>query len=412
MREAPALRIGPEVLERGRPDGPLAGRTFVVKDLIDVRGVATGAGNPTWLAEHAPAISSAPAVSLLIEAGATCIGKAHTDELAYSLAGSNAHYGAPPNPAAPGRLTGGSSSGSASAVAAGVADLALGTDTGGSIRVPASYCGLVGFRPTHGRIDAAGVVPLAPSFDTVGILSRTVATAAAAATTLLRGASERSGAGKVGELSESRGPVPPARVVVLEAAFAVCDPGVSASVDSAAQALAAGWGVPLARSEMAPAVLRDGARAFTVLQSREAWTAHGAWVQRNEASMGAEVAARFRAGAQVTEDAWRSAAQLRARMRIELGELLAGSVLVLPSAPTVAAPREAEGPARAAARRSAILQLTCLAGMIGAPALSLPLAEVDGLPVGVCLIGAPGTDEALLRLPTWGAGPTIGRTRR
>ncbi|MGD1879287.1 MAG: amidase family protein, partial [Kiloniellaceae bacterium] len=158
----------------GAGDGPLAGLTFGAKDLFDVAGHRTGCGNPTWAATHEPATAHARAVALCLDAGADLRGKTHTDELAYSLMGANAHYGTPVNPAAPDRLPGGSSSGSAAAVAAGLVDFALGSDTGGSVRLPASFCGLYGLRPTHGRIDVSGMVPLAPSFDAVGWFAASV----------------------------------------------------------------------------------------------------------------------------------------------------------------------------------------------------------------------------------------------
>src|SRR4051812_37676361 len=154
-------------------DGPLRGLRFAVKDLIDVAGHRTGCGNPTWLATHPPANVSAVCVEQLLAAGAQCEGKTITDELAFSLLGENHHYGTPLNPAAPDRVTGGSSNGSASAVACGLVDFAIGTDTGGSVRVPASNCGLWGWRPSHGLISVAGVMPFAPTLDTVGRFART-----------------------------------------------------------------------------------------------------------------------------------------------------------------------------------------------------------------------------------------------
>src|SRR6476620_7685128 len=153
-------------------DGPLRGLRFAVKDLIDVAGHPTGCGNPTWLATHPPASVSAICVEQLLAAGAQCEGKTITDELAFSLLGENHHYGSPLNPAAPDRVTGGSSNGSASAVACGLVDFALGTDTGGSVRVPASNCGIWGWRPSHGLISLAGVMPFAPTLDTVGVFTR------------------------------------------------------------------------------------------------------------------------------------------------------------------------------------------------------------------------------------------------
>ena len=155
-----------------RGDGALAGRRFAVKDVFEVAGRVACFGNPTWLATHAPAAATAPALRALMGAGAHLAGYTVTDELAFSLTGVNAFYGTPVNPASPGRVPGGSSSGSASAVAGGLCDFALGTDTGGSVRVPASHCGVFGFRPSHGAIPLTGVLPFAPRFDTVGWFAR------------------------------------------------------------------------------------------------------------------------------------------------------------------------------------------------------------------------------------------------
>src|SRR5262245_37205464 len=152
--------------------GPLDGLSFAVKDLIDVAGWKTGCGNPTWRDSHPAAVMHAVCVEQLLQAGAHCFGKTISDEMAFSLLGQNHFYGTPLNPLAPERVPGGSSSGSASAVACALVDFALGTDTGGSVRVPASNCGIWGLRPSHGRISLAGVMPFAPAFDTVGVLAR------------------------------------------------------------------------------------------------------------------------------------------------------------------------------------------------------------------------------------------------
>ena len=132
--------------------GALSGLTFAAKDIIDVEGHITGCGNPDWLRTHEKALRTAPCIRRLIEAGATLVGKTVTEELATGLTGENIHYGAPINVNAPGRVSGGSSSGSAAAVAAGLVDFSLGSDTGGSVRAPASFCGIYGVRPTHGRV--------------------------------------------------------------------------------------------------------------------------------------------------------------------------------------------------------------------------------------------------------------------
>src|SRR4030088_1057411 len=159
---------------RGSGKGPLAGLAMAVKDIFDIAGHRTGFGNPDWLGTHPPATQTAPAVRQLIDAGADMAGRTLNDELAYSPSRENIHSGTPLNTACPERVPGGSSSGSAAAVAAGLVDFALGTDCGGSVRLPASYCGIIGSRPTHGRVSDKGVLPFGPSFDVVGWFARDI----------------------------------------------------------------------------------------------------------------------------------------------------------------------------------------------------------------------------------------------
>nr|XP_028954738.1 amidase 1-like [Malus domestica] len=154
-------------------DLPLSGLTFAVKDIFDVAGRVTGFGNPDWARTHPAAESTAPAVSAILSGGATSIGITVMDEMAYCMNGENKHYGTPRNPCAPDRVPGGSSSGSAVAVAVGLADFSLGTDTGGSVRILHRIVEFLGFRPSHGVISTSGVTPLAQSFDTVGEKSMT-----------------------------------------------------------------------------------------------------------------------------------------------------------------------------------------------------------------------------------------------
>uniref|UniRef100_A0A2P2MRR8 Uncharacterized protein MANES_09G165600 n=1 Tax=Rhizophora mucronata TaxID=61149 RepID=A0A2P2MRR8_RHIMU len=151
---------------------PLSGLTFAVKDIFDMDGHVTGFGHPDWARTHSAATSTAPAVLAVLRGGAICVGKTVMDEMAYCINGENKHYGTPTNPCAPDRVPGGSSSGSAVAVGAKLVDFSLGTDTGGSVRVPASYCSILGFRPSYNAISTAGVIPLAQSFDTVGWFAR------------------------------------------------------------------------------------------------------------------------------------------------------------------------------------------------------------------------------------------------
>ena len=382
------LRIGPELLARGRPGGPLSGVTLAVKDVIDVAGIPTGAGNPAFLDDAPPAPRHAAAVSRLLDAGADVIGKAHTDEFAFSLSGTNAHYGTPRNPRAPGRVPGGSSSGSASAVASGIAEIALGTDTAGSIRVPASYCGVWGLRPTHGRVPLEGVLPLAPSFDTCGLLAATGELLERAGLPLLGAASSASSAS-----SASR---PPTALVLASDLLAAADPDVAAAVAAAAERLAADLNVPLSQARLAEGLLDAWLEAFRGRQFVEAWRAHGAWIQARRPPMGPGVAARF-ATAKATPPAAAKAARAAGdEVRAALDRVLPpGGALVLPAAATVAPVPDLDAAAKEALR-SGTARVTTIAGLAGAPAVSLPLAAVDGRPVGVSLLARPGEDERLL----------------
>ncbi|WP_069467004.1 amidase family protein, partial [Actinacidiphila rubida] len=357
----------------------LAGARLAVKDVIDIAGVPTGSGHPALLAAARPAPAHADAAARLLAAGARYTGKTHTDELAYSLGGTNAHYGAQANPAAPGRLAGGSSSGTAAAVAGRLADIGLGTDTAGSIRVPASYCGLYGLRPTHRRADRTGMAPLAPSFDTPGLLTRTLPLLAAGAAALLDGSGEDG---------------PPRRLLVPADLWACAADQVRAVLRPRADGLGRALGLrpdpaPLFDAG-APVAHGRALELFSLVQAAEVWRAHGPWVRRERPSFGPNVAARLARAERISpreEDAARADV---ARVRGWLARRLDGAVLVVPATPT-AAPRWG---AAASGDRSALLGLTCVAGLGGLPAVALPAGSP--LPVGLCVLGPPGSDEALL----------------
>ena len=376
------LRVGPEALATGADTGPLAGVTLAVKDLVDVAGIETGLGNPDVLAAAAPAPAHAAAVARLLAAGASVIGKAHTDEFAYSLSGTNAHYGTPVNPAAPGRVPGGSSSGSASAVASGVAQIAIGTDTAGSVRVPASYCGVYGLRPTHGRVSTDGVWPLAPSFDVVGVLAADGDLLQRAGLALLDGAGS--------------GASPPTSLVIATDLVAQADPRVAAAVTDAAHRLTAALGVPLVAAEAGAASLDAWARAFRGRQMVEAWRSDGAWLTAHRPRLGAGIAARFAAASAATDSDALASGPAGDEVAALLHRVLEpGAALVLPSTVSVAPPASLDPDANGRLR-GRLMRLTCLAGLAGAPAVSLPLAHAQGLPVGLCLVARPGEDERLL----------------
>ena len=366
----------------GAPDGPLHGLRFAAKDLFDVAGHPTGAGNPTWLATHAVPTAHSPVVATLLAAGATLAGKVLTDELAYSLHGDNVHHGAPVNARAPDRVTGGSSSGSAAAVAAGLVDFALGTDTGGSTRVPASYCGLWGLRTSHGALSADGLVPLHPSFDTITWLAHDA------------GCFERVGA----VLLPASGPVF-SRVLVLDDAAALADPEFAAPLQRVADAVATLLGTPAEHLDAAPGEqLTAWRQVYATAGAHEGWATHGAWITAQRPVFGPAIAARWQAASQVSDtaaaDARAQATRIRQQVRALLGD---DGVAVLPSAASLAPRRDAD-PAAVDAVRLRTMAITCIAGLAGLPQVNIPLAAPDGTPLGVSLLGPAGSDRALIAL--------------
>ncbi len=364
----------------GAATGPLAGVTFAAKDIFDVEGYVTGGGNPDWRATHAPATRTAWAVQALVDAGATMVGKTLTDEITRGILGENAHYGTPINPRAPERVPGGSSSGSASAVAGGLVDGALGSDTGGSVRVPGSFCGLYGIRPTHGRIPLDGLLMQAPSYDTIGWFARD-------ATLLAR----------LGEvLLQSHVPaMRPSRLVLAEDAFTLADPAVAQALRPWVERLARLIG-QATTIQLAPEGLAAWANQQNILQGREAWATAEDWIDQVNPRFSFEVSERYVLARQATEADITAAYALRAMIRQRLDTVLsADAVLCLPTTPT---PAPLRGERMSARRdvRARITMLTCIAGSTGRPQITLPVADVAGLPVGLSLAGAPGADELLL----------------
>jgi amidase len=367
---------------QGAPAGPLAGLTFAAKDLFDIAGHVTGAGNPDWLAMHAPAERTAPVVQALVDAGATMVGKTHTDELSRGIFGENAHYGIPINPNAPGRVPGGSSSGSAAAVAGRLVDFALGTDTGGSVRIPASFCGIFGIRPTHGRLSLDGVVGQAPSFDTVGWFARDADLLARVGEVLLA--------------SDVRRAPPPRHAIIATDAFAIAEPAAANALLPAAERIAAMIGGSEQRPISREVPLAGWFAHQRAVQGREAWATFGDWIDQHNPRFGFEIADNFLRGMHVDDAALAAGRAFGMARRAELIEALAADTVVL--LPTAPFPAPLLGQRRSAmwAQRTAISTLTTICGTLGAPQLSLPLAQVDGLPVGLSIMARPGGDEMLL----------------
>lgn len=363
--------------------GRLAGLTFAAKDLFDVAGYPTGAGSPHVLAMSGIKTRTAPVVQALLDAGARFVGKTHTDELAYSLNGKNAHFGTPLNGGAPDRIPGGSSSGSASAVSNGLCDTALGSDTGGSVRGPASHCGLLGIRPTHGRISLEGAYDLAPSFDTCGFFARDGATFA-----------------RVGDvlLGSDPHPLPDSPRLLLAAdAFAMLAMDVRGALATRFKAIEALLGkadlVEVASTGFEPLYW-----AFRRLQGREAWEVDGSMIERFAPPLGPGVAERFAFARAVSDDEVAESDACRAQFRERLGRLLGhDGIMILPTMPDVA-PLLSEPEADLDAYRNAALNLLCLSGLAGTPQITIPLATRLGAPLGLSIMGPTGSDLSLLRL--------------
>lgn len=375
----------------------LEGVRVAVKDLFDVAGMVTGAGNPT-LAAGPPVSRDAAAVAALRAAGAQVVAKVATDELAMGMFGVNSHYGTPANPAAPDRVPGGSSSGSASAVAAGDADLGLGTDTGGSIRVPASFCGLVGLRPTHGRISLEGVRPMAPGFDTVGLLAADVSGVADAFDTLIGPAAVPAPGSAAVPASApitqpAAGPREVTDLVLLTDLVDRAEPAVAERTRECAQAWAGQLGLGLREAGLAAG--ENLVEIFWPLMSRQLWESNGAWVETENPVLGEGIAERIAAAGLTGDGEVAAAEQARAELRSRLAELLDGAIAVLPTTIDVA-PLRTSTHADLMAFRDRNLALIVPASLCGAPQLTLPVGQDRGAPFGVSLLGLPDDDELLL----------------
>ncbi|MGW9331488.1 amidase [Bosea sp. NPDC055594] len=359
--------------------GALSGLTLAVKDLFDIKGYPTGAGSPTVLAQSGIKTRTAPVVKALLDTGARFIGKTHTDELAFSLNGKNAHFGAPVNPAAPDRITGGSSSGSMAAVAGRLADIALGSDTGGSVRAPASYGGLFGIRPSHGRLSLKRAWPLAESFDTAGFFTRDGETFARVAEVLF---------------GKDRVTLPERpRLLLADDLFAQAVPEAERILRNAVQRI-----VPLLGQPQSVRAVRDMDAlywAFRWLQGREAWEADGPMIERFAPPLGPGVAERFAFGRSVSDAEVARGETVRRDFRARLAKLLGqDGVLLLPTVPDIA-PLVSAGESELDDFRNRALRLLCLAGLSGFPQISIPVAHRDDAPLGLSVIGPKGSDKSL-----------------
>ncbi len=382
----PVQALVPHTLKEpliGAGSGPLTGLTFMVKDLFAIKGRKVSNGNPSFYEHATPARETAPVIERLLASGASCTGITICDEFFYSVLGSNAHYGQPVNSRAPKHVTGGSSCGSAAAVAGKMCDFALGSDTGGSIRVPASFSGLYGLRPTFGRIATRGATPMAPSFDTVGFLAREAELFRTIGRVLLEG-EHLDGSIEALILAED----------FFLHAEASADQGLWQVLDKLAGALP-----KPEHMEIAGDALDDWRNAFRLIQGFEIQSTLLPFIRSHNTHLGPGVKERFEAAAGITYREAEEARHLRARIKARLEALVKpGTLIVLPTTPTLPPERGIPDGASFSEFRNNTLAYTCLSGHSGLPQVSIPATEAAGCPIGLSFIGWRGGDEALLDL--------------
>ncbi|MFC0389289.1 amidase [Muricoccus vinaceus] len=362
-------------------DGPLSGLTFAAKDLYDVAGVPTTYGNPDWARTHPVPQATAGAVLTLAEAGARFLGKTKTVELAFGLTGENAWYGTPLNPRAPDRFPGGSSCGSASAVASGEVDIALGSDTGGSVRIPASYCGIFGIRPSWGAVSLVGARALAPSYDTAGWFAGRASVLRLAGEALL----PEGGEGPLGPL------------LLVKEAWINADPAIADALRLAVEPLEAllGPGIPVCP---VPETLPGLYEAYRRAQAEEAWATLGDWIAATTPAFGPGVGERFAMSRDLPPGLGAAGRAFRQGFRRRILGLLGGGAVMAYPTSAVLPPLLTSSLAEQQQVREATIGVTAIAGLAGLPEVSVPAGTVRGIPAGLSLVAAPGRDRALLAL--------------
>ncbi|HEY4375495.1 MAG TPA: amidase [Burkholderiales bacterium] len=367
----------------GRASGPLSGLTVAVKDMYDIAGERVSGGSPAWLAAQGPAAAHSAVVDRILQAGGTIIGKTVCDEFFYSVTGMNAHYGTPVNPRTPGRIPGGSSAGSAAACGAGACDLAIGSDTAGSVRVPAAFCGLYGLRVTHGRIDLRGAMAMAPSFDAGGWFAATPGLFARVGSVLLdERAAVQGSVSKLAWLGDAFGRAD-ARIGELARGFLA---QAAAILPAMTEVSAAGEEIDAWRE------------AMRVKQAAEVWQTFGAFVRQHGDQLGPGIAERMRVASEISADDLRKAEPTLVRVRKRMEVLTAqGTLLVLPTCASMA-PLTTASATDLDRYRIDTMRLVCMASISGLPQMTIPFATLEGAPVGLSFIGWRGSDEVLLDL--------------
>lgn len=371
--------------------GTLDGLTFTVKDNIDLGGHKTSFGNPSWRDEHPAAIHNALCVDQLLAAGATCIGKVVADEFTYSLDGESHFFGTPLNAKAPDRIPGGSSSGSASSVACGLADFSIGTDSGGSIRVPASLCGIWGMRPSLHRISEAGVLPFMPSVSTVGAVANDFETLNRVMRVLLR-----SGIEDTARLE---------RIVMLDDAFHIADESVRDAAKNMIKRMAKRAAITLEHAGFSDVADRDmdlsscNEDALRNLQTMEFENTVGDWIESYKPKLGSTFSMAYGNVKSFDRTTVMESLDLCERLFRGINRFLkTGTIICFPTTPTVAPPKESLNTMEAVLDfYDRTMAVTSFSGAGRLPEISAPLLSIDGCPVGLSFAAAHYQDEFLLK---------------
>lgn len=370
--------------------GILNGLNFAVKDCIDIKGKLTGFGNPTWQKTHPPAIENAICVELLLLNGAKCLGKTITDEFTYSLIGENYFYGTPLNPHCPDRVPGGSSSGSASSVSCGIVDFALGTDTGGSVRVPASNCGIYGYRPTHGKIITAGTIPLAPSLDTIGVLSKNFSILKNVASVLL---------GNDFKINSKP------KVIVIEDILDICEPTIKQTfltyLNKSFEKYSFLKLTDILSSEITFSWLFE---LYVLLHSCELWNVHGSWIESTKPELGPIANYNFN---QIAKIANRNNLPSGIRKREWFADIIRNYlndkvIFCFPTTPDIA-PKKDFHSQNPEARKSGgyfqkLIGINAIASLSRSPQITIPINKSGDFPVGMSFLASQNQDGLLFQL--------------
>ena len=363
----------------GETNKPLSNFSFGIKDIFDVAGFPTAFGSPDWLNTHPVATQTAPAVLDLVQQGATLVGKTHTDELTYSILGINAHYGTPTNPNYPKQIPGGSSSGSAVSVAGKLVDFAIGSDTGGSVRTPASFCGIYGMRPTHGRISLENARPLAKSFDTLGWFARDPEILFEVGKSLLK--------------EELKPNTQAIEVLAPKQAWEVIPDGLRRLALERVQEIFVRNTV--VNKDLPSLDLKAWANTFSIIQASEIWQEHGAWASRHFENLGPGIKDRFLFASKIDPSIAAQALDERIRIQDLLNSILDNKFLLIPTVADVA-PFLSSTKNQLEDFRQKSFQLLCIAGLGGLPQISLPAVSSTEGALGISLVGPKDSDMQLL----------------